>query len=174
MANNPYQAPENAPHAGVAHQSPSSLGLRLLSCSFSALLAIPLIVAGSFLITDLFYFNRYPEYMRLYDSFQSGFLFLDFMFDCIMEFFYLALPLVVFAIVTEFLCKSSQATLFAGVCFGVLIGGLRIWYSSTFFTLVSKWYAIESCLQFLVPIVVLTFLTLLLGTFRRNRAALEM
>ena len=173
MANNPYQTPENGPQAGVAHQSPGSLGLRLLRCSVNALLPIPLIVAGSFLITDLFYFNRYSEYMRLYDSFQAGFLFLDFMFDCIMAFLYLSLPLVAFAIVIEFLCKSSPARLLAGVCFGVLIGGLRVWYSGTFFTLDSKWYAIESCLQFLVPIVVLAFLTMLLGVFRKNRVALK-
>ena len=177
MSKNPYRSPvsfsaskseysnfSNGPIGG------SHLGLRILRTIVYAVLPVPILAATSLLITDLFYFNHHdPEFLRLSELHEAGYLHMFFIYYCVFALFYVALPLLGFSIVIEFVCKKMITRVLTGVGFGFLVSIVLLYYTPLLHvTFVSRWESIESCVNFLNPVVVLVCIALFAGLFSRN------
>ena len=181
MSKNPYRSPVNSPASKSEYSNFSNgpiggshLGLRVLRTFVYAVLPVPILAATSLLVMDLFYFNHHdPEFLRLSEAWEAGYLHIFFLYYCLVAFFYGALPLLGFSIVIEFVCKKMITRVLTGVGFGLLISIVLIYYTLLLpVTFASRWESIESCVDFLNPVVVLVCIALLAGLFSnddRNR-----
>jgi hypothetical protein len=130
-----------------------------------AVLPVPALVAFDFLVTDLFYVNRSPDYLRISESFEAGYLLFDFAFCCIYVALLLAVPLVAFSVVFEFVCKTTTR-LWCGLFFGSIVSWLQCLDSLWTFDFSSFPIAIESSLFLLGPIVIFVCVSLSPRLFR--------
>lgn len=110
----------------------SHIGLRILRTLVYAVLPLPIMLAAFFVITDLFYFNHHdPEFLRLSESYEAGYLLFDFLFYLVLGGFYLTTPLLAFSSVIEFLCKKINHASFGGNwlwCFCQHVSRGYIWF----------------------------------------------
>jgi len=100
----------------------SHVGLRILRTLVYAVLPLPIMLAAFFVITDLFHFNHHdPEFLRLSESYEAGYLLIDFLLYLAIGTFYLWLPLIAFSSVLELFCKQVATRVLTGIGFGVFI-----------------------------------------------------
>jgi len=140
--------------------------LRILT---GMLLPLPLLVGMFFIVGDAFHFNRDAEYLRLSETFEAGYLFLDLFFYCMMASMYLSIPLVAFSLVLEFTCKRSASRYLAGIIFGVSIGALLAFAVTSAFTLLTSWYVAEACVQMIGTVAVMLFCVMVVDRLRSKK-----
>ena len=134
---------------------------------------MPIMLATSLVIADLFHFNHHdPEFLRLSESYEAGYLLIDFLLYLAIGTFYLWLPLIAFSSVLELFCKQVATRVLTGIGFGVFISTVfmpTLNLTGPFtFNFASQWEFAEACVDFLNPIVVLIGISLFASLFPGN------
>ena len=81
------------------------------------------------IISDLFYFNKSRDYIRLADSTNNDIV-MDIVWYCMIASIYLGIPCVIYSLVLEWRRRKRKkyfpASLVFGLCFGACVGYLFI------------------------------------------------
>ena len=157
MTRNPYNPPAHSKEASpqvVVRRSP--IWIVFLRLFASSTLPVPLIVVADAVVLDVFYMNRLdPEYVGLFDSYAAGYLLPDFMLHFVICSVILGLPLIAYSATLVVACKTNICAFFASLFFGATTNLVMFYYGIRSFGMDSPWEFAESCVQFLVPVVVL-------------------
>ena len=142
-----------------------NVGLSLLRILIATALPLPLLVVLEFVVSDCFYANKDPEYLRISEAYEAGYLLIDFIYCFLMAAFLLVVPLLLFSVMLEFVAKSSTSKylvgLAFGVVFGVLIGGMitaPLTFTSSSYTNEALSYVIGSIGIQLFVVLLVSFL----------------
>ena len=108
------------------------------------------------IISDLFYMNRLdPEYVSLQDSWEYGDFWIIFLYFSFIAYVLFGIPLLVFSLLQEFVCKTKVSRFAVAVVFGMAMGGFVAWTTTSSFTLLSPWHLAEAWAHFFACIGVM-------------------
>ncbi len=142
--------------------------MRILRLLISAIMPLPILVAMEFVVTDTFHFNKDPEYLRLSEAYEAGYLHIDFLFYLLMAAFYFAVPLLIFSLVLEFAAKNTNSQYLVGLIFGVGFGTFNAWLTTAPSTFATNYHTLEA-LAHLVGAITVLFFVVMVVTFLKPK-----
>ena len=134
----------------------------------STLLPLPLLVCSFLLVGDIFHVNYPdPDHLRLSESYEAGYLHIDFLYVLAISSVFLSVPLVIFSVILEFACKNSASRYLAGLIFGWLIGTFVGYISTDGLSSLSRLELAEAFSHLTGSIAVMVLVVIAMEFFRK-------